>query len=93
VDPLRKAVYLDPTAGDAHFLLAGALSRLGQHAPAAVSYRAAAAALGKQPGSAVVGVLDGRDVAELATLCLLLAEQSEQRASGETVSSAPGGAG
>ena len=25
VDPLRKAVYLDPAAGDAHFLLAGAL--------------------------------------------------------------------
>ena len=43
VDPLRKAVYLDPTAGDAHFLLAGALSRLGQHGAAAVSYRAAAA--------------------------------------------------
>ena len=29
VDPLRKAVYLDPTAGHAHFLLAGALARLG----------------------------------------------------------------
>ena len=29
--PLRKAVYLDPTAGHAHFLLGGALSRLGQH--------------------------------------------------------------
>ena len=33
VDPLRKAVYLDPTAGHAHFLLAGALSRVGQHGP------------------------------------------------------------
>jgi chemotaxis protein methyltransferase CheR len=92
VDPLRKAVYLDPTAGQAHFLLAGALSRLGQHGPAAVSYRAAAAALGKQPGSALAGVLDGRDVGELAALCLVLAEQSERQVGGE-LSSSPGGAG
>lgn len=92
VDPLRKAVYLDPAAGDAHFLLAGALARLGQHASAAVSYRAAATALHKTPASAVVGVLDGRDVGELAALCLALAEQADQRAAGEIVSSTPGGA-
>ena len=91
VDPLRKAVYLDPTAGHAHFLLAGALARLGQHGAAAVSYRAAAVALAKQSGNAVVGVLDGRDVAELAALCLLLAEQSEQQVESETVPSSPGG--
>ena len=91
VDPLRKAVYLDPAAGPAHFLLAGALARLGQHGPAAVSYRAAAVALGKQTGSAVAGVLDGRDVGELAELCLVLAEQSEERVEGEAVPS-PGGA-
>ena len=30
LDSLRKAVYLDPDAGFAHFLLAGALARLGE---------------------------------------------------------------
>jgi tetratricopeptide (TPR) repeat protein len=78
VDPLRKAVYLDPAAGHAHFLLAGALARLGQHQAAAVSYRAAAQALAKAPPSAVAGLLDGRDVGELTALCRLLADQSER---------------
>ena len=91
VDPLRKAVYLDPAAGPAHFLLAGALARLGQHAAAAVSYRAAAHALARQPVSSLAGLLDGRDVAELTSLCGMLAEQSDQRARGDTVSSVAGG--
>jgi hypothetical protein len=42
---LRKAVYLDPDAGDAHFLLAGALARLGDARAASRAYRAAAATL------------------------------------------------
>ena len=90
VDPLRKAVYLDPAAGDAHFLLAGALARLGQHGPAAVSYRAAARAVSRLPAAARTDLLGGRDVAELADLCRLLADESE-RLAGQVVTSAPGG--
>lgn len=104
VDPLRKAVYLDPAAGHAHFLLAGALARLGQHQAAAVSYRAAAQALAKATPGDVAGLLDGRDVGELTALCRLLAEQSERVATagtggaggggraGDIVVSTPGGA-
>jgi chemotaxis protein methyltransferase CheR len=88
VDPLRKAVYLDPAAGHAHFLLAGALSRLGQHQAAAVSYRAAAQTLAKAPPSAVAGLLDGREIAELTALCRVLAEQAERVATAGTA--APG---
>ena len=98
VDPLRKAVYLDPAAGHAHFLLAGALARLGQHAAAAVSYRAAAQALAKQPPGDVAALLDGRDVGELTGLCRLLADQSERAASAGAVdggvgAGSPGAAG
>ncbi len=39
---LRRAVYLDPEDGLAHFLLAGALARCGDRAAAAREYRAAA---------------------------------------------------
>jgi chemotaxis protein methyltransferase CheR len=94
VDPLRKAVYLDPAAGHAHFLLAGALARLGQHQAAAVSYRAAAQTLAKASPSAVAGLLDGRDVGELTALCEQLAEQSERvaTAGSDIVASTPGGA-
>ncbi|HEX7188139.1 MAG TPA: CheR family methyltransferase [Actinomycetes bacterium] len=90
IDPLRKAVYLDPAAGQAHFLLAGALARLGQHGPAAVSYRAAAKAVGRMPATARDDLLGGRDVAELADLCRRLADES-QRLAGQVVSAAPGG--
>jgi chemotaxis protein methyltransferase CheR len=90
IDPLRKAVYLDPAAGQAHFLLAGALARLGQHGPAAVSYRAAAKAVGRMPAPARDDLLGGRDVAELADLCRRLADES-QRQAGQVVSAAPGG--
>src|SRR5439155_5244591 len=47
---LRKAIYLDPGLGFAHFLLAGALSRLGEAVAAARSYRAAAEVLERMPG-------------------------------------------
>jgi chemotaxis protein methyltransferase CheR len=79
VDPLRKAVYLDPAAGHAHFLLGGALSRVGQHGPAAASYRAAARALPSTPRPVLDSYLGGRPVQDLVDLCVRLA-----RASGES---------
>ncbi|MCU1594250.1 MAG: methyltransferase, CheR-type [Frankiales bacterium] len=66
---LRKAVYLEPTLGFAHFLLAGVLDRLGHPAAAAREYRAAADTLGLQPGDATAEELGGRSVRELANLC------------------------
>ena len=66
---LRKAVYLDPTMGFAHFLLAGALDRLGDGAAASREYGAAADTLGLQPGDATAEELGGRSVRELAQLC------------------------
>jgi chemotaxis protein methyltransferase CheR len=80
LDDLRKAVYLEPAAGHAHFLLAGALSRLGQPAAAARSFRAAAASLPRVSPETVHGLLDGRDVHELVALCEQLAEASERAA-------------
>jgi chemotaxis protein methyltransferase CheR len=66
---LRKAVYLAPHDGFAHFLLACALERLEEPVAAARSYRAAAATLGRRPLDAVATELGGRSVAELAALC------------------------
>ena len=74
---LRKAVYLDPEDGFAHFLLAGALDRSGERVAAARSYRAAATTLGTRPLDSVAPELGGRSVAELAVLCRRLAEQVE----------------
>jgi chemotaxis protein methyltransferase CheR len=76
VGPLRKAVYLAPSAGDAHFLLAGALARLGQHAAAAAAYRAAAGTLARLDSATLDDLFGGRDLAELVDLCLRLAERS-----------------
>ncbi len=76
VGPLRKAVYLAPAAGDAHFLLAGALARLGQHAAAAAAYRAAAGTLDRLDSATLDDLFGGRDLAELVDLCLRLAERS-----------------
>jgi chemotaxis protein methyltransferase CheR len=74
---LRKAVYLDPELGFAHFLLAGALERSGEHRAAARSYRAAATVLGGRPGDSVAEELGGRRVAELAELCVTLARRAD----------------
>ena len=90
VDSLRKAVYLDPTAGDAHFLLAGALARLGHHGAAAVSYRAAAASLGRTDARSRDDLLGGRDLAELVYLCEQLADSSELQARRSAAFTAPG---
>ena len=69
LDPLRKAVYLDPAAGHAHFLLGGALSRLGQHGAAAVSYRAAAASLQHLTAPPAATCSAAATLAELVDLC------------------------
>jgi hypothetical protein len=80
VTALRKAIYLDSRAGHAHFLLAGALARLGSYGPAATSYRAAAATLPSVDPGSLVDLLDGRDVTELVELCRRLADMTEQEA-------------
>jgi chemotaxis protein methyltransferase CheR len=74
---LRKAVYLDPQDGFAHFLLGGALERCHEPIAAARSYRAAAATLGGRPLDAVAPELGGRSVAELAATCVQLAQRIE----------------
>jgi chemotaxis protein methyltransferase CheR len=66
---LRKAVYLEPERGFAHFLLAGVLDRLGEPLLAAHEYGAAADTLGLQPADAAAAELGGRSVRELAALC------------------------
>jgi chemotaxis protein methyltransferase CheR len=76
---LRKAVYLDPQLGFAHFLLAGALERSGEPRAAARSYRAAAALLGRRPADSVAEELGGRSVAELTELCATLARRADAR--------------
>ncbi|MDX6665204.1 MAG: chemotaxis protein methyltransferase CheR [Solirubrobacteraceae bacterium] len=76
---LRKAVYLEPDRGFAHFLLAGVLDRLGQPVLAARAYAAAADTLGSQPSDLTAAELGGRSVRELAHLC----RQLEQRLVGD----------
>lgn len=75
---LRKAVYLEPTMGFAHFLLAGVLDRLGHPGAAAVEYGAAADTLGSRPGDATAHELGGRSVEELARLCRQLGSSRQQ---------------
>jgi tetratricopeptide (TPR) repeat protein len=86
VDPLRKAVYLDPGAGHAHFLLGGALSRLGLPRPAAASYRAAARALPAVPAQILNSYLGGRSVTDLVDLCQRLARACDALAADDAVS-------
>jgi Flp pilus assembly protein TadD len=70
---LRKAVYVDPQAGFAHFLLAGTLARLGDQAAASRSYRAAAETLGHSADDHVAAELGGRKLSELIDMCWQLA--------------------
>ena len=72
---LRKAVYLDPALGFAHFLLAGVLDRLGYRAAACVAYAAAADTLVSAPRDATAPELGGRSVHELAQLCRELSDR------------------
>jgi chemotaxis protein methyltransferase CheR len=80
---LRKTVYLDPEHGLAHFLLAGALERSGEPVAASRSYRAAAGTLGRRPLDSVATELGGRSVAELAALCMQLAQRADQASRAE----------
>jgi chemotaxis protein methyltransferase CheR len=73
---LRKTVYLDPEHGFAHFMLGGALDRLGEGVAAARSYRAAAGTLARTEVDRTADELGGRDAAELAALCLTLADRA-----------------
>ena len=71
---LRRAVYLSPESGLAHFLLAGALQRTGDAAAAAREFRAAARTLdGAGDGAPELG---GRSARELATLCAEMSSQT-----------------
>jgi chemotaxis protein methyltransferase CheR len=76
---LRKAIYLDPEDGMAHFLLAGALARLGDTAAAVREYGAAAGVLRRRPRGVPAPELDGRDVEELVALCVQLGAKLEDR--------------
>jgi hypothetical protein len=89
-DVLRKAVYLAPAAGHAHFLLAGSLARLGQHGPAAVSYRAAAGSLESVDPDSLAAILGGRAVGELVDLCRRLAAVAADAGPGPRRSAAGG---
>ncbi len=75
---LRKAVYLDPVSGLAHFLLAGTLARTGDAAAARREYAAAAASL--SPREATAPELGGRDLRELVALCRRLSLPPEESA-------------
>jgi chemotaxis protein methyltransferase CheR len=72
---LRKAVYLDPSSGLGHFLLAGVLHRLGDPAAAAREYGAAGNTLGTRKDERTAPELGGRSVHELAALCRQLEQQ------------------
>ena len=77
VEPLQRAVFLDPLAGHAHFLLAVALSAAGRSEQAAPAYRAAANTLPGVPEETVRRLLDGRRLQELVQLCHRLADDAE----------------
>lgn len=76
---LRKAAYLDPGHALAHFVLAGALERLGHRRAAALAYRTAARALSVRRPVEWADELGGREPTELADLSLRLAARAESR--------------
>lgn len=73
VAALRKAIFLDPLAGHAHFLLATTLSRMGDLSGAASSFGAAADTLPSATPERLGELLDGRAVSDLVDLCRRLA--------------------
>jgi chemotaxis protein methyltransferase CheR len=77
VESLQRAVFLDPLAGHAHFLLAVALSSAGRRRQAGPAYRAAANTLPGVPADTVRRMLDGRRLQELVQLCLRLADEAD----------------
>jgi len=71
---LRKAVFLDPTAAHAHFLLATTLARVGDPGGAALSFASAAETLPNASSETLSELLDGRAVSDLVDLCRQLAD-------------------
>jgi tetratricopeptide (TPR) repeat protein len=70
---LRKAVFLDPSAAHAHFLLATTLARVGDPSGAALSFVSAADTLPAATPETLAELLDGRAVSDLVDLCRQLA--------------------
>jgi tetratricopeptide (TPR) repeat protein len=70
---LRKAIFLEPDAGHAHFLLATTLSRVGDPEGASLSFAAAAESLPRATPERLGELLDGRAVSDLVDLCRQLA--------------------
>jgi chemotaxis protein methyltransferase CheR len=77
---LRKAVFLDPGAAQAHFLLATTLSRVGDPNGAALSFASAAQTLPNASPETLAELLDGRAVSDLVDLCRQLAESLQPEA-------------
>ena len=85
VESLQRAVFLDPRAGHAHFLMAVALSSAGRPGQAAVAYRAAAETLPDVDRDTVRRMLEGRQPEELVQLCRRLADEAESEADNDAV--------
>jgi tetratricopeptide (TPR) repeat protein len=77
---LRKAVFLDPSAAHAHFLLATTLSRVGDPSGAALSFASAAETLPSASAETLSELLDGRAVSDLVDLCRQLADSLQPQA-------------
>jgi tetratricopeptide (TPR) repeat protein len=77
---LRKAVFLDPGAAQAHFMLATTLARVGDPNGAALSFSSAAETLPHASPEALSELLDGRAVSDLVDLCRQLAESLQPEA-------------
>ena len=91
---LRKAVFLDPSAAHAHFLLATTLSRVGDPGGAALSFASAAETLPKASPETLAELLDGRAVTDLVDLCRQLAVSLQpQGDAGESAVGASSGSG
>ena len=78
VDPLRKALFLNPAAGHVHFLLGAALRRMDDRPAALRAFRAAVETLPLTPAADIEPLLDGRPVSDLIELCRDLAEADSE---------------
>jgi len=86
---LRRAIFLDPYAGHAHFLLGSSLLRTGDNVAAATAFMAAADSLPRVSKQAIDDLLDGRKVAELVELCRQLAQASLSAPAGVPAGTGP----
>jgi chemotaxis protein methyltransferase CheR len=71
---LRRAIFLDPYAGHAHFLLGSSLLGTGDNSAAATAFMAAADSLPRVSDDAIDDLFDGRKVGELVELSRQLAQ-------------------